>query len=531
MRRLLILLVMATLLGSAFRLTNLKGKVYWHDEVHTAMYVTGHGDAQVIETLFDGAPKSIADVMKAQTATAQKGPVETARRLAAQDAQHPPLYYVLCRLMLYVVPDTVLATRLVAAIAGILLIPATYILTYQLFSSSLSATLSTVLVAVSPFQYLYAQEARQYSLWALCIVVSSIAYLVALRRKSRLSWAIYSFTLFTSLCTFLLSLLIIISHGLHLLWHAVFSSSAPRKSTQRRILLTHFALSAGVSLLLFMPWVQRISSAHIGKTSWTAQPIPLEAMAERWVNNLTRLFFDFNLEPPTHYENALSYQTLPQLTVVIFLLYVLIWSAQYLDASTKVFLLSLGGVTLVTFVAPDLLFGGLRSTIPRYLMPTYLTVQIACAHCLGTQLAKRHYSLPWKLLTAVILLAGALSCTASLPADVWWHKASSNENVAIANTLNRSPHALIVSSDYDINLGEILSICHRLKGEQSFLLFQADEAPSLLSHLQTHISTHPGKTFVFNLSEQSKAKLTASGGYQLTPTAPSEKLWQLMATK
>lgn len=550
MRRFLILLLMATLLGSAFRLANLKGKVYWHDEAYTAMYVTGNGDAAVLSTLFDGEVKSAADVMKTQIATAEKGPLETARRLATHDAQHPPLYYILCRLMLYVIPDTVLATRLVAAIAGILLIPATYYLSQQLFSSSLAAMLSAAIVAVSPFQYLYAQEARQYSLWTLCVVVSSIAYLSAIRKKSRLSWCIYACALFTSLCTSLLSLLLIVSHGLHLLWYAAFFSPSPvqrrhhnahrlpivqpsiqSKPVERRFLLAHFAASASISLLMFVPWLRRISATHISRTSWTARLLPFDTMTERWANNFTRLFFDFNLQDSAKHGAALSYQTLPKVAVISLLTYVLIWSAGRMSVSAKVFLLSLGGVTLATFVVPDLLFGGLRSTVARYSIPAYLSMQIACAYCLSSQLISKRFGAWWKAITAIILVAGILSCTISLPTNRWWNKFNSNANVAIARTLNQSPHSLLISSDYNINLGELLSISHLLTTEQSFLLFQEDKAPDIAAHLPAQFSAYPGKTFVFNLSAPLKAQLAASSSHQLTPTSSADTLWELTTTK
>lgn len=43
------------------------------------------------------------------------------------------------------------------------------------------------LIAVSPFHVLYAQEAREYSLWTVTILLSSAALLRAMRVKTKLS--------------------------------------------------------------------------------------------------------------------------------------------------------------------------------------------------------------------------------------------------------------------------------------------------------------------------------------------------------
>ena len=159
MRRLSTLLLIAIVLGGLFRLINLSGKVYWHDETYTALYATGHNNVEAVDLVFDGQLKTAGDISQLQTAVPDRGVGRTVKELSDNDSQHPPLYYVLTRLLMYVVPNTVVASRLVAAIAGILLIPATYWLTKLLFSQTLPATVSAAVVAVSPFQYLYAQEA------------------------------------------------------------------------------------------------------------------------------------------------------------------------------------------------------------------------------------------------------------------------------------------------------------------------------------------------------------------------------------
>jgi uncharacterized membrane protein len=59
----------------------------------------------------------------------------------------------------------------------------------------------------SLFSVLYAQEARQYSLWILITLISSYAILRAIRKQTFFSWLIYSVAMALSFYTFILSVL------------------------------------------------------------------------------------------------------------------------------------------------------------------------------------------------------------------------------------------------------------------------------------------------------------------------------------
>ncbi len=67
--------------------------------------------------------------------------------------------------------ETAFAMRLPSAIAGILTIPAFYLLALRLFGSRRVGLIGAALVAVSPYAIWYAQEARMYALLLLCATV------------------------------------------------------------------------------------------------------------------------------------------------------------------------------------------------------------------------------------------------------------------------------------------------------------------------------------------------------------------------
>jgi uncharacterized membrane protein len=58
-----------------------------------------------------------------------------------------------------------------------------------------TAWLAVAIIAISPFQIVYAQEARPYSLFVMLILLSSAVLLGGMRLKTNSSWAIYAVTL------------------------------------------------------------------------------------------------------------------------------------------------------------------------------------------------------------------------------------------------------------------------------------------------------------------------------------------------
>ncbi len=518
-QRLSTFIIIAVLLGSLFRLTNLSGKVYWHDETYTGLYVTGHGNREAIDTLFNGQMKTAADVLVLQTATPERGLGETIRQLAINDAQHPPLYYLLARALLYGLDDTIFATRLVAAIAGILLIPAVYWFSLELFHSSLAARVSAALVAVSPFHYLYAQEAREYSLWALILVISSAALLKALRKNNLSSWIIYAVGLTASLYSCILTFLIIASHCLYVVSQTLIVRSSSWEG--RRVTLRNFTLSTAVGLLLFVPWLGMIN--EVNAASWTAQPMPIVTLGKIWAGNLTRIFFDLNLDAA----DPLAYVVPPVLFASGLTVYTLLWGFRHFPKSALLFLSLLGGVSLLAFVGPDLIFGGRRSSVSRYFMPTYLSLQMAIAYLLSQKITclQAHpfwqtiWKNSWQSITIGLLIAGVFSCSVSLSSDTWWHKKNSHLNPAVARLVNQAPGSLLISSNYNANLGEILSLSHLFAPTQALLLFKEPEIPTIPDNTST--------LFLFNISQRAREQLDSANGYHIVPLYTKGRLWQL----
>ena len=133
-RSILFLTLLAVLAGTALRFTNLEGKVYWHDEAHTALRVSGNTTPDYVEHAFTNRILSYAELRGYQHPRADQGYVDTLTALASRP-EHGPLYYLLARVGFYFTDDARYATRTVAAFLSLLLFPAAYWLWKELFPS------------------------------------------------------------------------------------------------------------------------------------------------------------------------------------------------------------------------------------------------------------------------------------------------------------------------------------------------------------------------------------------------------------
>ncbi|MGK7891136.1 MAG: glycosyltransferase family 39 protein [Leptolyngbyaceae cyanobacterium] len=373
-----------------------------------------------------------------------------------QHPEHSPAYYVMARSWMQIMPNTVLSIRLLSVLTSLLVLPCMYWLTWELFGSSLTSWAATVLVAISPFHVLYAQEAREYALWTVAILLSSATLLWAMRQRPRfIAWGVYGLTNAFALYVHPFSGFVTMSHGLYVL-------ITQRGRLNRQTL--GYAIATGFSLLLFLPWLWVVveqADQFVGNTVSVTRPrsgfLPLF-----WLLNLSRLFFDLNQGPsainPAHY--------LLLLLVAIALFYL----CRNSPPSRWSFVLLLIGVTGLALLGPDILFGGRRSSITRYAVPSYVGIQISVAFLLATQVTANPFAVRsrfriqqrWRVVAIAIAIAGILSCGVNAHYPVWWHKsyAKSRRNPDVAQVINRSARPLVITDKKPA--GRMLSLSHLL---------------------------------------------------------------------
>ncbi|MBF2019167.1 MAG: glycosyltransferase family 39 protein [Hydrococcus sp. C42_A2020_068] len=177
------------------------------------MRISGYTSREVKQQVYTGRQISVEELLRYQSVNPDKSVIDTVKGLAKEEAQLPPLYFVMVRLWAQWLGSSVAMVRSLSAVMSLFAFPCLYWLCLELFDSPMVGSVAVMLLAASPFQVLYAQEARMYSLWSIQVLLTSTAFLRAIRLNTKFSWGIYAATIVLGLYTHLLStLVIIISH-------------------------------------------------------------------------------------------------------------------------------------------------------------------------------------------------------------------------------------------------------------------------------------------------------------------------------
>ena len=134
-------------------------------------------------------------------------------------------------------------------------------------SLQLPALIGAALIALSPVDVLYSQEAREYSLWLVCILIVSALFTRAFRSTSLWEWGLYCLALTFTLYVFPLTACVAGAH--------VIVGLCARTSTWNRL---SSIVAIAVAFVLFTPWLlvilthlSEINASHV-RTNRTPAP-------------------------------------------------------------------------------------------------------------------------------------------------------------------------------------------------------------------------------------------------------------------
>lgn len=423
--------------GIFFRGANLDGKVFWGDETSTLSRISGYYFEEIRDRFSSTYAIQASDLSQYQQFTPERGIPTVTNGLATEEPQLPPAYFLSLRAWVGLFGNSIGAVRAFSAFVGLLALPAMYWLAWELFSKPLTAGLATALFAVSPFQVLYAQEARPQSFWTLTILLASAALLRALRRNTVKTWGLYTLTLTLSFYTYMLSGVIAIAHGLYVLFRQRFRFDAA---------LRRYLITSAISTVLFLPWL--VGAFHSfgqldSSTAWTKQSIGLSKLIKTWLLNLSRGFGDLNYDFAQR--DLLGY--LGILAIALLVMVALGILVRYAEPTVWLFVLLLMGMIALLLVAPDLISGGRRSTVVRYFIPTFIGLDLALAYSFNRQGVEGQDKLQrgiWQGITVILLMTGIVSCGVSAQATVWWSKYNGRDLPAVAEVVNGAEQPILV---------------------------------------------------------------------------------------
>lgn len=460
-----LLISVLLVLGIFFRFANIDRKVYWIDEAFTSIRVSGYTEQEIVKNLSEAHIIGIKELQKYQRPNLEKSLIDTIKSLEVEDPHHPPLYYVMARFWAQVFGSSVAAMRSLPALISLLALPCIYWLCLELGESPLVAWIAVALVAISPFHVLYAQEARPYSLWTVTILLSSTTLLRAMRLKTTVSWALYAVTLVAGFYTFLFSWLVAVGHAIYIATIERFRFSKT---------LAAYLVTTTLSIIAFLPWlwvlITNLSQAK-SATDWTlTAKLTLLQLFFSWAEILRLVFFDLQ-----HDLFDLSIYRLFLKTCDLLVLVLVGYSLYFLCRKTSkdiwLIILTLTGVTASFLILPDLILGGFRSLVPRYLIPSYLGVQLATAYLLATKLtdisSKSQQKKLWQLIMIVLFSGSVLSCTISSQAEATWSKDLNKNTPTVARILNQATSPLLIGSP---SITELISLSYLVSSKVQLLV-------------------------------------------------------------
>ncbi len=469
------------IIGIFFRCHNIDKKVYWHDEVFTSIRVSGYNGREIVEAVFTGQIIQPQDLLNFQKITPEKTWQDTFNKLL-EHPEHPPLFYLLSRIWQEIFGSSVLSSRSLAIAISFLVFPSIFWLCWELFNSINVGITAIVLTAVSPVHVLYAQEAREYSLWTVTILLCCAGLIKAIKSQKTFWWIVYSFSLSLNFYVSLLSVLVALSQTIYCFLLTKF------RITRTTV---YFLLAQVTAVILFSPWliiIYRNYALLQSKTDWTNSTQSFIRLLSAWELHLSSIIWDFHPE--------INWLIAPRVTLV-FLGFILITFVS-LDRHTKpkIYLLIICLILIPSLglILPDLIQGGQKSIMTRYFIPTLLGIQISIAYWLARSIFL--FSKIRLMILSLLIILGIISCSISSQANTWWNKIVGYHNPKIANIINQYEKPLIISNNRDINVGSLISLSYLLEDKVRLLLTTDDTIPLVK---QDDFS----EVLIWNISEKS----------------------------
>jgi uncharacterized membrane protein len=504
-RWLLSLLAVAILLGTGFRFFQIDRKLYWHDETYTSLRAAGFTRQEIDGELFQNRIVPAPELQKYQQIKPGSTAADTINSLALEDPQHPPLYFLIARFWMQQFGSSLTASRSLPALLSLLSLPLMYALAKEVFGSNLTALLATALLALSPFDILFAQTARQYSLLTATVIGSSWLLLRAVRLQTRPNWVVYALAIALGLYAHPFFALTLIAHAVFVIIYSLF---VKKRELPGHAINSQFFLATTAGLILYLPWIYAIAanlSRASATTDWTRISPGWPYLAKLWTLSFTAVFFDLDFGFDSIWTYLLR---LPFILLIIAALYQI---CRRNNSATWLFILTSIFVPFLLLALPDLIIGGKRSAVSRYLVSCFPGVQLAVAYLLANSVKTRQQF--WQFGLAAVFAASIASCTLSAVSDTWWSKDLSYFNAEVAKTINREAIAnrsikdTIVMSDRGndfTNMGDLLSLSYMLDQDVRLLLLTQSPDIEMLKKYPAPLAFRPSEKLISVLKQNQR---------------------------
>ena len=429
-------LVAAVLGGVVLRCEGLERRPLWYDEAATMLHLSGRSES-ALGGWYDGRSLTRAEVRGRPASV-----VAVVAAALTDEPQSGAGYFLAAGVWQRIVGGTVPAVRMLSAIASTLAIGAVWLVARRLLGSTEAASTVAALVALSPLHLRYAAEARPYALWSLTLLGWVLATLRAHERAGVFGWLVAGLALVAALAVHPLTLLVIpavaaLAGGLRF-WAA-----------------SGMAVSAW-TIMSVGAWSQTTRMAET--TAWVGEPTTIVAHVRAWLGIVTSVFLRPGGEGgligsaiPTPI--ATSIWLLLGIAVTGLVVLSLLSSAPTLPGG-RGFVRRLAVVPWASHALIDLVVGGRRSAVARYLVPSWLGIELAVGGWIAAARPRR------SVLIALLALATATAIH-TRPVGFWWDTDALRlrELARIAAAVNAVPRVVLVTDLAPTALVELVAQC------------------------------------------------------------------------
>ena len=354
---------------------------YWHDETFILQHLSGRTRTELVTTLYDGKVKSRSDLQKFQGVNQDKGLVDTLKSLADTSADQPPFYFVLLWYWSKLFGNQERSLLVLAFGIWLGFLVSLYQLNLTLFNSRVTALVTTFIIAISPRFFGLANDVREYGLFTLLTVLSSLLLLKSFQfSRQPMRWVLYGLSLAAGLSTHIFFIFVAIAQLIYFFVNDYFTNYYSKKG---------FIISYIAAWLTFLPWIVILILRKTEIYSWAKHPLSFSALLTRWLSTFPSLSLPGN--------DILNYLFLVGLIISIYL----IWKR--LDKKYSSYLILLTVVPFASLAIWDLLLATKYSSVGRFYIPSLLGISISFGYLLSLGIEQKNKIISW--VTALFIIA------------------------------------------------------------------------------------------------------------------------------
>jgi uncharacterized membrane protein len=437
--------LIVAVLGGMLRFHHLDAQSFWWDEVHALSWCAGYTRSEMVSRLRMPPPvKTAEQIMQLQRPRPAAG-LRDALRPLVQEALWPPAFFVLAHGWQRHVGDSMRAMRTLPAILSLLAFPAGWWLWREMRAPRPAGWIFLSLLASSPVHLAYSREVKQYALWTVMVLAMSAALLRAQSSGRGRDWLLFAALAITTLYTHLVTGFVLVGLGACVLYLERFRPTLRTKA----LFASAFAIG-----LAFAPWLRSLRSADttlMRLDSWISAEMGVMERVGAWAENLTLIFFDLAAMAPSLEGSSLQECIAVGLAILCAVAFTKLHRTG--QSRTLAFVLGLGVPCFLVLATWDLVEGGIRSTVIRFLIPTVLSIQIAVSLLIWSGLAESRSTRArnlWAAGLGLLWTLGLASAWIDARSHDLWSKPQSGQIHAAAAAIADEPDSLVLYSNVSV---------------------------------------------------------------------------------